>query len=193
MFSEAADYFRNSMSLLQDINADHCDDRPYAFGKGSKAIAARPFCTMFTLHLLSLVLGLARAQIVVNPGTTYQTMDGFGFSEAFGQAQSVQNAGSTASKQALDLLFSPTLGAGCTILRNRIPETTEPNAPSGGPSGTPNYSGWDGTDQGQVWFSKQARSYGAKYIYADAWSAPAFMKTNDNDVRQNCTNGISED
>ena len=33
-----------------------------------------------------------------------------------------------------------------------------------------------------MWFSKQAISYGVKTIYADAWSAPGFMKTNCNEA-----------
>ena len=37
---------------------------------------------------------------------------------------------------------------------------------------------WDGSDGEQVWLSQQAASYGVTTIYADAWSAPAFMKTN---------------
>ncbi|KAF8289101.1 glycoside hydrolase [Clavulina sp. PMI_390] len=81
----------------------------------------------------------------------------------------------------LDLLFNTTTGAGLTILRNRIGsggvgDSIEPVGPSS-PSGTANYT-WDGVDAGQVWFSTKAMSYGVKTFYADAWSAPGFMKTN---------------
>lgn len=58
--------------------------------------------------------------ISVNLGTTFQTMDGFGVSQAFGRANDIFNAASSAQTAALDLLFSPTAGAGFTILRNRI-------------------------------------------------------------------------
>jgi hypothetical protein len=48
----------------------------------------------------------------VNLGTTYQTMNGFGFSQAFGRANDLYNLPSTQRSNALDLLFSPTKGAG---------------------------------------------------------------------------------
>jgi O-glycosyl hydrolase len=36
------------------------------------------------------------------------------------------------------------------------------------------------SDQGQLWFDQQAKAnFGVTNIFADAWSAPAFMKTND--------------
>jgi O-glycosyl hydrolase len=92
---------------------------------------------------------------------------------------------STPQKLALDYLFSTTSGAGLSVIRNRIGsanttgDSIEPVDP-GSPSATPEYT-WDGVDSGQVWFSQQAVSYGVKTIYADAWSAPWFMKTNQND------------
>jgi O-glycosyl hydrolase len=119
----------------------------------------------------------------VDGGTTYQTVDGFGVSEAFGQANSIRNAGSATQKQALDLLFNTTNGAGFSILRSLIPSDSasiEPNAPAG-PSATPAYvwNGDDAQDQGQLWLAKQAKSgYGVTTFYNDAWSAPGFMKTN---------------
>ncbi|KAJ0123351.1 glycoside hydrolase family 30 protein [Diaporthe amygdali] len=129
-------------------------------------------------------LGLVAAQtaITVNLGTTYQQIDGFGFSQAFGRAKEFQNLGtSPAKQQGLDYLFNTTTGAGFTIIRNRIGsggsgDSILPTSP-GSPSGTPTYV-WDNDDSGQVWLSQQAMSYGVKTIYADAWSAPGFMKTN---------------
>lgn len=86
-------------------------------------------------------------------------------------------------QKGLDYLFSTTTGAGFTIIRNRIGsmganESILPNSP-GSPSGTPNYV-WNNDDAGQIWFTQSAKSYGVKTIYADAWSAPGFMKTNGN-------------
>ena len=112
-------------------------------------------------------------------------IDGFGFSQAFGRANEFKSANSAAQKTALDLFFSTTAGAGFSIIRNRIGsggsgDSIEPNSP-GSPSATPNYV-WDGSDSGQVWFSQQAVSYGVKTIYADAWSAPGFMKTSGNEA-----------
>ncbi|ROV99657.1 hypothetical protein VSDG_03100 [Cytospora chrysosperma] len=138
------------------------------------------FATTLTM---ATCLGAAIAQtaITVDLGTTHQTIDGFGFSQAFGRAREFQKVNSTAQKQGLDLLFDTTVGAGMTIIRNRIGsggtgDSIEPKSP-GSPTGTPTYV-WDNDDSGQIWLSKQAMSYGVKTIYADAWGAPGFMKTN---------------
>lgn len=129
-------------------------------------------------------LGLVAAQsaITVNLGTTYQSIDGFGISQAFGRAKEFQDLGDTAvRRQGLDFLFNTTTGAGLSIIRNRIGsggagDSILPTSP-GSPSGTPAYT-WNNDDSGQVWLSKEAMGYGIKTIYADAWSAPGFMKTN---------------
>ncbi|KIK71518.1 carbohydrate-binding module family 1 protein [Collybiopsis luxurians FD-317 M1] len=127
----------------------------------------------------------ASVAVTVSLGTTYQVMDGFGTSEAFGRAENVYDASASAQTAALDYMFNPTTGAGFTILRNRIgngntaSDSIEPNAPSSS-SATPSYQ-WDGNDSGQLWLTQKALSYGVKYIYADAWGAPYFMKTNDNE------------
>ena len=120
----------------------------------------------------------------INGATTYQTIAGFGASEAFGEAASVMNAPSAAQQQALADLYSPTSGAGLTILRNEIGadqgNTIEPNNP-GGPNAAPNYVPMSQTnqDQGQLWFAQQIKArYGVTNVYADAWSAPGYMKTN---------------
>jgi len=134
------------------------------------------------LAVIANIVALATGQtaITVNVATKYQTIDGFGISQAFGRATEFLNAPATTQTRALDLLFSTSTGAGFSIIRNRIGsggsgDSILPNSP-GSPSGTPNYV-WDGNDRGQVWFSKKAIGYGVKTIYADAWSAPGFMKT----------------
>ena len=125
----------------------------------------------------------AASNIAVNGTTTYQTIDGFGISQAFGQANAIRNLGTTVRQQALDLLFSTTSGAGFSILRNLIPadaDSIEPTAPAS-PSATPTYvwTGDDTQDRGQLWLAKQAKnSYGVSTFYNDAWSAPGYMKTN---------------
>jgi glucuronoarabinoxylan endo-1,4-beta-xylanase len=145
-----------------------------------------------TLLLALAMLGIfaqshstrAASGITINGATHYQVIDGFGMSEAFGQAQIMENAPASVQRRLLDLLFSPTVGAGFTILRNEIPSDTahtiEPNSP-GSPTAPPQYV-WTGDDWGQVWLSQQAQRYGVKQFYADAWGAPAFMKTNDSDI-----------
>jgi O-glycosyl hydrolase len=142
------------------------------------------------VHVKLVLLGLAtlvtsQTLITVNVGTKYQIIDGFGFSQAFGRAKEYQQVSSSTQKYALDLLFSTTSGAGFSIIRNRIGsggsgDSILPTSP-GSPSGTPRYV-WDNDDSGQVWFSQQAMSYGVKTIYADAWSAPGFMKTSGNEA-----------
>jgi glucuronoarabinoxylan endo-1,4-beta-xylanase len=128
----------------------------------------------------------AASTVTVNGGTTYQRIDGFGVSEAFGQANAIRTANSTTRQRALDLLFSTTNGAGFSILRSIIPsgsDSIEPRSP-GSPTANPTYV-WDGnndaTDQGQVWLARQARNYGVTTFYNDAWSAPGYMKTNNSD------------
>ncbi len=94
------------------------------------------------------------------------------------------NASSSVQSQVLADLYSPTSGAGLTILRNEIGadpgNTIEPNSP-GSPSATPTYVPMSQTnqDQGQLWFAQQINSrFGVTNVYGDAWSAPGYMKTN---------------
>lgn len=123
--------------------------------------------------------------IAVDSSKTYQTIDGFGISQFYGRAANIKSLSSAAQKQTLDLLFSPTAGAGFNILRNGIGSgpssgySIEPNSP-GSPTGTPKYQ-WDGADNDQVWLTQQAQTRGLKLIYADAWSAPGYMKSNGKD------------
>lgn len=142
-----------------------------------------------TFAIMAQLAVLAAGQVTVNLGTKYQQIDGFGISQAFGRASEFQKASSSLQKSALDLLFSTSTGAGFSIIRNRIGsggsgDSIEPKSP-GKPSGTPSYT-WDNNDSGQVWFTKQAMTYGVKTIYADAWSAPGFMKTSGSDSAKGC-------
>ena len=123
--------------------------------------------------------------ITINGADRYQRISGFGVSEAFGQAETVMDALVAVQQRVLSLLYSPAAGAGLTILRNEISAdrgtTIEPKAPSD-PSATPTYVPLSAIheDQGQLWFAQQMRArYGVHEVFADAWSAPGFMKTND--------------
>ena len=123
------------------------------------------------------------ATVTVNAAQQFQRIAGFGVSEGFGQAKALMSAPVSVQKQVLSLLYSPTGGAGLTILRNEISAdkgfTIEPRAPSS-PNAKPSYLSLAevGQDQGQLWFAKQIKAdYGAS-VFADAWSAPGFMKTN---------------
>jgi glucuronoarabinoxylan endo-1,4-beta-xylanase len=136
----------------------------------------------------------AASTATINGATKYQTIDGFGFSEAFGRANSMATVSSATTKQKmLDLLFSPSTGAGFTIVRNIISSdanSIEPNAPAS-PTATPTYV-WDGYDTGQVWLSQQALKYGVKQIYADAWSAPGYMKTSNSESNGGTLCGVPD-
>ena len=139
---------------------------------------------------------LAADTATINGATTYQTMAGFGASEGFGEAATVMNASPSVQQQALSLLYSPTSGAGLTILRNEISadsgSTIEPASP-GSPAATPSYASLasTGSDQGQLWFAQQIKAdYGVTNVFADAWSAPGFMKTNGSAVNGGTLCGV---
>lgn len=61
----------------------------------------------------------------------------------------------------------------------------------GGPNATPKYV-WDNNDNSQVWVSTEAvKTYGVDTVYANAWSAPGYMKTNNNDANGGSLCGVS--
>lgn len=130
------------------------------------------------------------AVVTVNLDQKYQTIDGFGCSEAFQRAVQMSKLSAAKQQYVLDLLFSTTNGAGLSILRNGIGSSPDmsadhmvsiqPKSP-GRPSSPPKYV-WDGSDNKQLWVSQEAVKRGVKSIYADAWSAPGYMKTNNNDA-----------
>jgi glucuronoarabinoxylan endo-1,4-beta-xylanase len=146
---------------------------------------------ILTLSLLLLAFGTiipshaasAASTITINGSAKHQTIDGFGFSDAFGPASTLQTSPASQQKQMLDLLFNTSNGAGFTILRNLFPSdaanTIEPTSP-GKPGATPHYVAL-GSSEGQVWLAQQAKNYGVKQFYGDAWSAPGYMKSNGNE------------
>ncbi|MCX3292499.1 carbohydrate-binding protein [Streptomyces sp. NEAU-H22] len=137
----------------------------------------------------------AAATVTVNGSTEYQKIDGFGFSEFFGRSAIMRGSqGLSAQKQqeVLDLLLSRSTGAGLSILRLGIASgsgSIQPVNP-GGPNATPRYV-WNGNDDGQVWLAQQAKAYGVNRFYADAWSAPGYMKTNGSDTNGGTLCGLS--
>lgn len=163
----------------------------------------------FSTTLLGMLPALALAAtleprqattITVNLNQTHQTMDGFGASEAFQRAVTMQRLSETEQRRFLDLMYSPTTGAALSILRNGIgssPDMRDDHMVSiqpanpGGPDAEPNYE-WDGSDNGQLWVSQEAvHTYGLATIYANAWSAPGYMKTNGNDANGGTLCGVS--
>jgi len=137
-----------------------------------------------------------KATVTINAAQRYQRIAGFGVSEGFGQAKTLMSAPASVQKQVLSLLYGPTRGAGLTILRNEISAdkgfTIEPRAPSG-PTAKPSYLTLAEVDQdqGQLWFAKQIKAdYGVSDVFADAWSAPGFMKTNDSPFYRGTVCGV---
>lgn len=158
--------------------------------------------TALTAALIAPAGAARAAQGGVDFGAGLQPIDGFGVAQAFQRASIIQGAqGLTPQhrRQVLDLLFSRKSGAGVSILRLGIGsspdnvfdhmKTIEPADP-GGPDATPAYV-WDGDDGGQVWLARQAKAYGVKRFYADAWSAPGFMKDNGDDANGGTLCGLS--
>lgn len=105
------------------------------------------------------------------------------------------NAPAPVQQRVLSLLYSPTRGAGLTILRNEISAdagfTIEPKAPSS-PNAKPSYLTLAEVDQdqGQLWFAKQIKADYGTSVFADAWSAPAFMKSNDSPIQGGTVCGV---
>ena len=162
------------------------------------AVAAGTALTAGTIAVAGpAVPAFAASTATVNGGTTFQAITGFGASEAFGEAATVMNASPAVQTQALNLLYGTSGGAGLTILRNEISadsgDTIEPTAPSS-PSATPSYASLASIDQdmGQLWFAQQIKArFGVTNVFADAWSAPAFMKTNDETANGGAVCGMS--
>ncbi|RKN10636.1 glycoside hydrolase family 30 protein [Streptomyces radicis] len=134
-----------------------------------------------------------RATGSVDFGDAQQIIDGFGFSEAFQRADIMSGSrGLTPEhrREILDLLLDTETGAGLSILRLGIGSSADevydhmrsiqPTDP-GGPEAEPRYE-WDGHDGGQLWLAREAQEYGVERFYADAWSAPGYMKTNGTDA-----------
>jgi O-glycosyl hydrolase len=155
--------------------------------------------------------GAAAALVLVGPASTasaqsvatidgsvhYQTIAGFGASEAFGQAEDLMNAPAAAQQEALNLLYSPTTGAGLTILRNQVGSdpgaVIEPTAPAS-PSAPPSYVSLQSIDQdqGQLWLAQTIKKeYGVTDVFADDWSPPAYMKTNDSTANGGTLCGVT--
>lgn len=137
-----------------------------------------------------------RVTVVINPAQRHQRIAGFGVSEGFGQARTLMNMPASVQKRVLRLLYSPTNGAGLTILRNEISAdkgfTIEPKAPRS-PTAKPAYLtlAQVDQDQGQLRFAEQIKAdYGVSDVFADAWSAPGFMKTNDSAVNRGAVCGV---
>ncbi|MBT2757616.1 PxKF domain-containing protein [Mesobacillus foraminis] len=118
-----------------------------------------------------------------------QEIDGFGASGAFQQAKHLMNFPEPKRQEILDLLFSPTKGAGFSIVRNMVGDggINEWGNEIDGPTPTiwPKEDGpfvWTG-DEDQVWLMNQAKNYGVDQFVSTVWSPPAWMKTTNSVIR----------
>ncbi|MFI7613756.1 glycoside hydrolase [Nonomuraea terrae] len=130
------------------------------------------------------------AAITVNERVRHQEIDGFGISQAFRRNELLEALPRDKQREVLDLWFDRDKGAGLSILRLGIGSSPagspydhmvsiQPEDP-GGPDAPPKYV-WDGDDNSQVWVAKEAQRYGVQRFFADAWSAPGYMKDNGDD------------
>ncbi|PZG13245.1 glycoside hydrolase family 30 protein [Nonomuraea aridisoli] len=128
--------------------------------------------------------------VTVNERVRHQEIDGFGISQAFRRNELLEALPRERQREVLDLWFDRDKGAGLSILRLGIGSSPagspydhmvsiQPEDP-GGPDAPPRYV-WDGDDNSQVWVAKEAQRYGVKRFFADAWSAPGYMKDNGDD------------
>lgn len=128
--------------------------------------------------------------ITVREHVRHQEIDGFGLSQAFRRNELLEALTPRQRREILDLWFHPREGAGLSILRLGIGSSPagspydhmvshQPEDP-GGPDAPPEYV-WDGDDNSQVWVAREARRYGVERFYANAWSAPGYMKDNGDD------------
>jgi glucosylceramidase len=111
------------------------------------AVPRTGLSALVTAILLGLALvapptASAASTATVNGAQIHQPIDGFGFSEAFGRGAIMHGSeglSAARQRQVLDLLLSPTAGAGLSILRLHIGSTAnssiQPTNP-GGPNAT---------------------------------------------------------
>lgn len=137
--------------------------------------------------------------IDLRPRDRHQTVEGFGFSSAFQRASLLHQISEPQRSEALDLLLGRD-GAAPDILRIGIGGQShdtydvmlsiQPEDP-GGPDAEPRYQ-WDGWDNGSVWFAQEAKARGVERFYGNAWTAPAYMKTNGSAVRGGALCGLAD-
>ncbi|MGC8549938.1 MAG: glycoside hydrolase family 30 protein [Acidobacteriaceae bacterium] len=121
---------------------------------------------------------------VVDVTVKHQQMDGFGFSEAFGQSFGLWRMPEEKREYLLDLMFDEKKGMGFTILRNIIQDGGMAKGAvhkAGGEAGEsiePEQGTWNWKgDKGQIWLMGEAKKRGCGRFFSTAWSPPAWMKT----------------
>lgn len=125
----------------------------------------------------------AGSSVTLDWETNHQTIDGFGVSEAFHQANNIPLLGATKQQEIYDLLFSTSKGAGFSIFRSILGDGGVWGNATDGPNKTmqPSESVWDwkeSNDDQIPMIRAIQKQYGIKNILYTVWSPPAWMKTN---------------
>jgi O-glycosyl hydrolase len=160
-----------------------------------RVIIPTALVAVWVIQQPSRVAGAATVAASISGNKSYQTVAGFGSSEAFGQALVLFNDPAPVRDEVLNLLYGTTTGAGLTILRSQIGgipafDTIEPTEPASS-SAAPHYAPL-GTDDGQAWLAQTImHEYGVHQFIADSWGAPPFMKTNSSDDHGGFLCGVS--
>ncbi len=118
---------------------------------------------------------------IIDWSKTAQEIDGFGASGAFHMARNLMNFPEPQRSEVLDILFSPTKGAGLSIVRNIVGDGA--TVGGGSPSIEPEEGVWSWTgDEDQIWLMQEAGKRGCTRYMSTVWSPPAWMKTNNSPV-----------
>ena len=118
---------------------------------------------------------------IIDWNKTAQEIDGFGASGAFHMARNLMNFPEPQRSEVLDILFSPTKGAGLSIVRNIVGDGA--TVGGGSPSIEPEEGVWSWTgDEDQIWLMQEAGKRGCTRYMSTVWSPPAWMKTNNSPV-----------
>jgi glucuronoarabinoxylan endo-1,4-beta-xylanase len=150
--------------------------RGFVRGGVSAAVAAGCSRTAFAAEKPS------PAGVDASPAHVRQEIDGFGFSEAFHMAGLIQQMPEKPQNDLLTLMFSPTAGMGYSMLRNEIGNGPVDSRPGQVASIEPGPDKWNWTgDEDQIWLMNEAKKRGCSRFISSAWSAPSWMKNNNNE------------
>ncbi|WP_433815596.1 RICIN domain-containing protein [Flavobacterium johnsoniae] len=128
--------------------------------------------------------GTNPSTVTVNAGTTYQTMDGFGYTLTEGSAEVISGMAATQQNQLLNDLYNPTTGLNASVVRISIAASDLSSSSysyneTSGDTNMNNFSlnGPDLTYLIPIIKKIQQINPNIK-ILATPWSAPRWMKTN---------------
>lgn len=128
--------------------------------------------------------GTNPSTVTVNPGTTYQTMDGFGYTLTEGSCEVISGMAATQQNQLLNDLYNPTTGLNASVVRISIAASDLSSSSysyneTSGDTNMNNFS-LNGPDLTYlIPIIKKIKLINPNIkILATPWSAPRWMKTN---------------